>query len=104
MDEEQGQVNGSALPVDDVLKLKLKKPITLGNVTYEELTFREPTALELRKSAAGAESGTAQTVVLAQLCAGVPMRVIEQLSARDFARVSRFFGDLMTVDLETGPS
>jgi len=102
MDEQQ--VNGSALPVDEVLKLKLRKPITFATVTYEELTFREPTALELRKAWAGAESNMAHMLNLAQLCSGVPMRVVEQIGARDFVRVSNFFGDLMTLAPETGQS
>lgn len=98
------EVETNGFPVEEVLRLKLKRPIVLGGATFETLEFREPTAAELRKSAVGAENGTAQTLILAQIVAGVPMRVIEQMLASDFAKVSSFFGDFMTADRGTGPT
>lgn len=100
----ESEVETNGFPVEEVLRLKLKRPIVLGGATFETLEFREPTAAELRKSAVGAESAVAQTLILGQIVAGVPMRVIEQMGANDFARMSRFFGDFMTVDPEIGQS
>lgn len=91
-------------PEEEELHLRLKRPIQHGNVTYDTLSFREPTAAELRRSANGAENGTHQTMLLAQIVAGVPMRVIEGMAASDFARVASFFASFMAVSGETGPS
>lgn len=95
--------NGSTvdLPADDTLVLTLKRPVTLGPVSYETLTFREPTAGEVRKALAGAENNIAQTMQMAQLVAAVPMKVIEQIAASDLVRLDRFFGRFLTPPPDT---
>lgn len=90
----------NALPVDDTLVLGLKKPVIIGGKSYETLALREPNAMEMRKAAA-AESGIAQTMMLCQMVAGVPMMVVEQMTTTDIRRADAFFARFLTAPLDT---
>lgn len=68
----------------------LRKPVKLGDMTYDKLDLREPTAGELEK-ASGATSDLGVVINLISIVAKVPRRVAEGLSQRDLQEASNFF-------------
>ena len=89
-----------ALP--DTLTLSLRKPVTVGEVKYDELTFREPTAGQL-ENVADLDDIKA-TIQLLALSAGVLPRVISALPARDFKRAAGFLDSFLQSAQRTGES
>ena len=87
-----------ALP--DTLSLPLKTPIVIGDASYAELTFHEPTAAQLKE--ADKLSGIDATVYLGALSAGVPPMVIDKLPARALKKVDAFLGSFTQDARPTG--
>lgn len=84
------------------MELKLSKPLQHGEETIDVLTFREPTAREIKKYGfpANITEGSVDTNVVFQYVvelAALPPCVIDQMSARDFTEaikvVAGFFGE-----------
>lgn len=75
-----------ALP--DVFELSLRKPISLGSITYDHLTFHEPTAGQIEE--ASRLEGNAAEILLMALSAGVVDGVIRQLGSRDLRKATAF--------------
>lgn len=75
--------------------IPLRKPVALGDVVYEKLELREPTAGELEKASGGPTATTNVGVIinLISLVAKVPRKVAEDLCQRDFRDASDFFGN-----------
>jgi hypothetical protein len=87
-----------ALP--DTLTITLKKPITLGATTYEELTFSEPTAGQLEQIS---KLDTVKaTIELLAHCAGVTSGVIRGLTSRQFKQADDFISTFMQDVQKTG--
>ena len=81
--------------MEDSLDLPLRKPVSIGDVTYSELKLSEPTVGEL---VASSKAGNAmeQAAMLIHLNSKLPKRAIDQLSQRDFQDAADFlahFGD-----------
>jgi phage FluMu protein gp41 len=71
--------------------ITLHKPVKVGEMTYDTLTLREPTAGQLEKaSQATTQIGVA--ISLIALVAKVPRAVIERLCQRDLKTISDFLG------------
>jgi hypothetical protein len=90
-----------AVEVLDEKTITLRKPVTLGGITYEKLDLREPTAGELSKATkAGGNVDVAITLI--SLIAKVPRGAVEGLSQRDLQEASDFLGSFTLTGLETG--
>lgn len=81
--------------------ITLRKPVTLGDQTYDKLELREPTAGELEKAAA-AGSNMSVAISLIAAVAKVPRRVVEGLCQRDMREAGSFLEQFNSVDLTTG--
>ena len=75
--------------------IQLRKVVSIGDVVYEKLTLREPTAGELEK-ASHATSNTGVVINLVSFIAKVPRKVAEDICQRDFGEASDFFGQFAT--------
>ncbi len=71
------------------IKIKLKRPITMGEQTYSELTMRQPVLADFLASEEVSDVGAIQGRALAAIMCGVPLCVITSLGPRDLDRVSR---------------
>lgn len=81
----------------------LRKPVMLGDVTYAELTLREPTAGELSKATRGGGGNNVDVGIwLISLVAKVPRGAVEQLCQRDFTEANDFLGSFTIDGPETG--
>ena len=89
-----------ALP--DTFTLTLKAPITVGNQTLTELTFREPTAGQIQEIAKFDD--VKATIELGARSAGVLPSVIQALPARQFKQVGDFLESFTQGAQKTGPS
>src|SRR5260364_12066 len=77
--------------MDETEIIPLHKSVKVGEITYETLTLREPTAGQLEKaSQATTQIGVA--ISLIALVAKVPRAVIEHLCQRDLKTISDFLG------------
>lgn len=76
--------------MNDELILALRKPVTVGAVTYSELHLTEPTVGQLIESQAEVLP-IKQNAALLRLNAKVPQAAINQLSQRDFSDAIDFF-------------
>ena len=90
-----------AMEVQDEKTIVLRKPVTLGGVTYEKLDLREPTAGELAK-ATKAGGNVDVAIALISLIAKVPRGAVEGLSQRDLQEASDFLGSFTLAGPETG--
>lgn len=76
----------------DETTITLRKPVKLGEVTYDKLDLREPTAGELERATGGTSSSDMTIVInLISIVAKVPRRVAEGLCQRDLQEASHFF-------------
>lgn len=88
---------------NDEKTVVLRKPIMLGDVTYAEVNLREPTAGELSKATrAGADNNVDVAISLISQIAGLPMKVVQSFSQRDFQECNDFLGSFTLGGLETG--
>lgn len=87
--------------MEDEKTIALRKPVALGEVKYEALTLREPTAGELaRASESSTDVGVA--ISLISLVAKVPRGVVEKLCQRDFQEAADFLAGFTVTGPETG--
>jgi len=70
------------------LTVKLRTPVPLGDMTYTEMTVREPTAAEwLRWDKL---TGIEADITAVSIVAGVPDPVVRQIGASSLMKASRF--------------
>lgn len=81
--------------------ITLRKPVTLGELTYAQLSLREPTAGELEK-ASSAATNMGVVINLISVVAKVPRVVIESLCQRDLREAGDFLESFSAADLTTG--
>jgi len=84
---------GEALPavmLADEKTITLRKPLKVGDVTYDHLDLREPTAKDLAE-ASKAGNDVEQAIALISRIAKVPKIAIDQLSQRDLKEAADFF-------------
>jgi len=74
--------------VDYQLTVPLRKPVSLGDLTYTELKLREPTASEWKQW--DKLTGIAADTKAISVVAGVPEQVIDQIGSRALMKASRF--------------
>ncbi len=87
---------------DTTTKLvQLRTPVILGDVTYDALELREPTAGELEK-AAQATTNFGVVINLISVVAKVPRKVVESLCQRDFKEAGSFLDSFSKGDQKTG--
>lgn len=72
----------------DTMALALSKPVEFGGEMLAELNLKEPTAGQLEQISAVPSHQAGIKAV--SLSAGVPEKVIRDLSARDFKRAENF--------------
>lgn len=77
--------------IQDELVLMLRKPVTIGDIVYDKLELREPTAGELSK-AMKAPSTIDTAIALISMVAKVPKTAVEGICQRDLEDASAFLG------------
>lgn len=81
--------------------ITLKRPITLGDATYSQLTMREPTVGDQLDSwADGMSAGTAEVALTAILC-GVSIEVMRKVTLADYRKIQ---GCLVNFPSSPGPA
>jgi hypothetical protein len=88
-----------ALP--DEMTIALKKPVEVAGQTYTTLTFREPTAGQL-KEASATQTDMQGTFLLLALSAGVVPAVIDRLTARELKKAGAFVQSFTEDAQQTG--
>jgi hypothetical protein len=86
---------------NDEKRMMLRKPVKLGEVMYESLDLREPTAGELEKASA-ASTQVGQAIILISLVAKMPRGAVEKICQRDLKEASDFLGSFSDDFPETG--
>lgn len=81
--------------------ITLRKPIKLGDISYEALDLSEPTAGELEK-ASTATTNMGVVINLISLVAKVPRKVAESLCQRDLKEAGDFLDAFSKDDPSTG--
>lgn len=82
--------------------ITLRKPVTLGEKTFTELTLSEPTAGQIEKaSIAGGKVDMSVAIALIALVSGAPRTAIQMLGQRDFKEASDFLGGF-SKELDSG--
>lgn len=77
--------------MEDTKTIKLRKPLTLGDMNYSEVNLREPTAGELAKATKTGGNVDA-AIALISLVGGIPKTAVENMCQRDLAECSDFLG------------
>lgn len=85
----------------DTLSLPLIKPVKLGELTFDKLELREPTAGEIEK-AASASNDVGMMINLISAVAATPRTVVAQLCQRDFQAATSFLQQFNDAGQETG--
>jgi len=80
------------LPED--LTVLLRKPVTLGSMTYSELKLREPTAAEWQQW--DKLEGIDGDIKAVSVVSGVPEPAIRLIGARDLIQASRYIGAFLS--------
>jgi hypothetical protein len=75
--------------MNDNHTITLRKPITIGEITYEKLELQEPTAGQLEK-ASTSSSNIGVVINLISIVAVVPRKVVESLCQRDLKEAGDF--------------
>jgi hypothetical protein len=89
------------MELQEEICMPLRKPVKLGEVTYENLDLREPTAGELEKASA-APTQVGQAITLISLVAKMPRSAVEKICQRDLREASDFLGSFSDDSPETG--
>ncbi|WP_342616972.1 phage tail assembly protein [Rhodoferax sp. GW822-FHT02A01] len=74
----------------DELTITLRKPVSIGDITYSELKLQEPTAGQIEKASTGSQSSVGAVINLISAVAVVPRKMVEGLCQRDFKEASKF--------------
>jgi len=85
------------MELQDTKTITLRKPITVGEQTVTEITFREPTAEEIGRAQDKATNNTFATINLVAIVGGVSRAVAGKLSQRDFMEAANYLA-LFTED------
>lgn len=80
--------------IEEQKTITLRKPVTLGEVTYDKLELREPTAGEM-SIAQKAGGGVDLTMSLIQQIARMPKKAVESLGARDLTEADAYLAGFM---------
>lgn len=73
--------------MSDTVTVSLSKPVTHGDQTFSELTFREPTVGDL---ILGDQIGTGQLARMSAILASisdVPLPAFKKIGAKDFSKI-----------------
>lgn len=86
--------------IPEQLVITLRKPVTLGDITYTELRLREPTVGEMIEL--GADEGWKADAKAIALISGVPEPAVRNLGVRDGKRASGYLARFLTDGPSTG--
>ncbi|MBN9143757.1 MULTISPECIES: phage tail assembly protein [unclassified Novosphingobium] len=92
-----------AKATDDIpeqLVITLRKPVTLGDITYTELRLREPTVGEMIEL--GADEGWKADAKAIALISGVPEPAVRSLGVRDGKQASGYLARFLIDAPSTG--
>ena len=78
----------------DTVTFTLKKPVTVGEKTYSELTFKEATAGDMALGDAVSGEFTKTLAILAGM-AGVPLQVMKAIKASDIGPLTAAVAPLL---------
>ncbi|VTU36226.1 phage tail assembly protein [Variovorax sp. PBL-E5] len=84
----------------DEKTITLRKPVTLGDIVYDKLDLREPTAGELEK-ASTAESNLGVVINLISTVAKIPRRAVEGICQRDLKDAGKFLDTFSAAESAT---
>ena len=79
----------------------LRKPVTIGGVTYDKLDLKEPEMHQVEKAAL-AQTEVGMAISLISQVAKVPLAVIKKLCQRDFKEAANFLGSISDDGQKTG--
>lgn len=83
--------------------IPLRKPIKLGELSYDKITLREPTAGELAK-ATNAGNNVEVAISLISLIGAIPKTAVEKMCQRDLQECNDFLGSFALAGPTTGES
>lgn len=86
--------------IPEQLIITLRKPVTLGDITYTELRLREPTVGEMIEL--GADEGWKADAKAIALISGVPEPAVRNLGVRDGKRAAEYLGRFFADAPSTG--
>jgi hypothetical protein len=88
--------------MNDTITITLRKPVTIGELKFENLNLQEPTAGQLEKASNGVTSSVGVVINLISAVAVVPRKVAESLCQRDFQEASDFLNSFNDLAPSTG--
>lgn len=80
---------GDESDIEPERTIPLRTPITVGDIVYDKITLREPTARQIAESQR--KESAFQMIELIALNSKLPRQVIENLRTRDLAECADFF-------------
>ena len=80
--------------------ITLRKPVTLGDVTYRELHLREPKAIELIEW--DEAKGVAADIAIVSAVSGVPAAAVRMVGARDLMEAGAYLAHFLVPSLQDG--
>jgi hypothetical protein len=85
----------------DSLTITLRKPVVIGDITFDKLDLQEPTAGQLEKASTAA-SNIGVVINLISIVAVVPRKVVESLCQRDLKEAGDFLESFSAAAPTTG--
>ncbi len=101
MEIQDQQAQDQAVEIVDEKTIPLRKPVKIGDITFDKLDLREPTAGELEK-ASNATTQIGVVISLISLVARIPRGAAEKLCQRDLREASDFLGSFSGDSLAIG--
>ena len=81
--------------------IKLQDPITIDNVTYDELNIRRPKVRDRLAVERMKKTDAEKEIAMIANLAEVDVRVIEELDLADYGKIQQSFADFFPVAPET---
>ncbi|HEX7853875.1 MAG TPA: phage tail assembly protein [Sphingobium sp.] len=90
------ELNDQMPSVDDLpeeMVITFRKLLTLGEISYDQIVLREPTALQVTQW--DKLSGVEADIVAVSIVSGIPKPAVEKLPIRDLIKASRFIASFL---------
>lgn len=81
--------------------IKLQDPITIDNVTYDELNIRRPKVRDRLAVERMKKTDAEKEIAMIANLAEVDIRVIEELDLADYGKIQQSFSDFFALPPET---
>ena len=98
-------INGQTYPLDDLpdaITMALRKPVVIGDQTYDVLELREPLAGEFQKfTKIAATDPAGALIILIASVTGIAEPIIKKIGVRDMNLASTYLTGFMQGDQQT---